>query len=529
VAAIVDGHPIPMDEIVVKSVLLNREFVVDRKIEAFVVHREAKRRGLEASDAQIDARIAVYRKSIAPSTVAAQLKLHHTSMAEFREMFRVAIERDAITAAAIQPSYMVHCRQILLRCGQDGVPKSVSGAQYTSEEAKTLLADIVNKLSMGADFGALAAQYGDPGKTDLGVLYDRTVMDVDSSALEAALHLKKGEITPQPIKTQDGYCLIQAVSTGEDHPKTEDQLYATASQECRKVQMMFLQPEIVEHLINQSKISYTKDSEIVAGKPLPVNAAVINGHPIPMSEVERECVSNYGREAMNIAIENYVVDRECKRRGISVQPSEIDHQIEILRKAIAPKTIEQGMAMHHTTMAGLREDFRQLIEREKLVIDTISPPSMVHAQVIFVKSDGSGPNQGAQPADFAKNNAPIQRLADIRSQIDQGKSFDDLAKQYSEMGNKGDLGILYSGASNVDTAMLNTALKMKCGEITPAPIQTYGGYFLLRVVSTDKAHPTDENFAYAQALKHYKTQQADLIAPQAVIELVNKSKVVNYL
>src|SRR5580700_1983830 len=82
VAATVDGHPIPMDEVVAKSVLLDREFVVDRKIEAFVIHREAKRRGLEATDAQIDARIAVYRKAIAPSTVAGELKKHRMSMPE---------------------------------------------------------------------------------------------------------------------------------------------------------------------------------------------------------------------------------------------------------------------------------------------------------------------------------------------------------------------------------------------------------------------------------------------------------------
>ena len=524
VAAIVDGHDIPMDEIVAKSLLLDREFVIDRKIEAFVVHREAKRRGVEAKGAQIDARIAVYGKSIAPSTIEAELKNHHISMADFREMFRVAVERDAITASEIKPTHMVHCRQIFLRCTPDGVPKNVNGAKYTVDEAYTLLTDLGRKISMGADFGALATQYGEAGTVDLGVLYDKATTDVDSAALEAGLSLKNGQVTSLPVRTREGCCLIQAMSTGEEHPKSEDKLYADAAQASRKVQMMFLQPEIIGRLIRGSKITYAQDSDIIAGK-LPANAAVIDRHPIPMSEVAKQCVTDYGHTGTNIAIENYVVDEECRRLGIHVADSEVDAKVDSLRKMMAPKPIEDGLAAHHTTMAGLRADLRQLLEREKMVMANVPPTDMVHAQVIFLKSDQTGP----QAASYVTADQAHDRLVQLRGQLDKGASFDDLAKQYSQMFTGGDAGILYSGVHDVDTAVLDTALKMKPGDITPAPVQTYGGYFLLKVISTGDKHPSTEDAAYASAISAYKLEQADMIAPKYVADLVAKAKVVRYL
>jgi hypothetical protein len=282
-------------------------------------------------------------------------------------------------------------------------------------------------------------------------------------------------------------------------------------------------------MIQGSKITYTKDSEIVAGKPLPAKAAVIDGHPIPMSEVAPQCVNDYGHTAMEIAIENYVVDQECKRRGIIVSKSEIDEKVETLKKAIAPHTIAQGLVAHHTTMAGLRDDLRQMIEREKLVLASVTPAAMVHAQVIFLKSDQPSPSAVPQTTGYVTGDQARDRLAAIRTQIDQGASFDDLARQYSQMYVGGDAGILYSGAPNVDTAMLDTALKMKAGDITPAPIQTYGGFFLLRAVSSSVSHPASENAAYASAMSAYKLERADLTAPQYVNTLVEKCKVVRYL
>jgi len=524
-AAVVDGHVIPMDQIVLTSVRQDRDYVVDQMIQAFVIDRESRKRKIVVSGKEIDARVAEFAKGVAPATVGATLKLHQMSMAELRDAFRVAIERDRLTSAAVKPTRMVRCRQIHVRCTPDGVPKSVTGAKYTSDEAKMLLESLAAKVNSGADFGALAAQYGDKGTIDLGVLYNQ-MLNVDAAVLDAGLKLKAGQMTPTPIKTSDGYCLIQTVSTSDSHPSTENALYKSADQTYRKTQAMFVQPKVVGDLISKCKITYAKDTDLIDGRPLPKVAAIVDGHPIPMSTVARKCVANVGHTATNIAIENYLVDRECKKRGITASDTEIDAQVDILRKRIAPETIEEGLKAHHEIMAGLRHDFRQQIERAKLVIDSIAVPHMVHALVIFAKSDDQGPE--AHPSVFTKDPAEL-KLEGVLAQFDHGAPFDVLAKRNSEMPNGGDVGIVYDGVNGVDTAMVQSALSTAPGETTHQPIKTYGGWFLLKTVSTSQYHPANEDAAYVAAAQTYRDGQAQMLAPQYVNKLVAQSKVINYL
>src|SRR3569833_2837995 len=132
-AAVVDGHVVPMDQVVRTALRLDRDHVVDQMIQAFVIDREAKRRGIVVTPADIDARVAESAEPLA------LIRRHQMSMTDLRDACRVAIEGERLTDATIPAGRLVHCRQILLRCSPDGVPKSDSGAPYTQQEAKVLL------------------------------------------------------------------------------------------------------------------------------------------------------------------------------------------------------------------------------------------------------------------------------------------------------------------------------------------------------------------------------------------------------
>jgi len=77
--------------------------------------------------------------------------------------------------------------------------------------------------------------------------------------------------------------------------------------------------------------------------------------------------------------------------------------------------------------------------------------------------------------------------------------------------------------------MLATALAVKKKEIVSDPVKTRDGYFILQVLSTGESHPTDEEAAYAQASANCREEKAQLLIPQAIMELINKSKVVYHL
>jgi peptidyl-prolyl cis-trans isomerase C/foldase protein PrsA len=74
-------------------------------------------------------------------------------------------------------------------------------------------AEVINKVKQGGDFAALAKEYSiDTGSKDSGG--DVGLVNEDTNFVpefkQAALALKPGQISPQPIKTEYGYHIIKA-------------------------------------------------------------------------------------------------------------------------------------------------------------------------------------------------------------------------------------------------------------------------------------------------------------------------------
>jgi parvulin-like peptidyl-prolyl isomerase len=529
-AAVVDAHIVSMDDVILTCLRKYRSYVIDQIVQGYVIDRECKRRGITVSESEIDKQVEDLRKNLAPSTLDETLEKHHMTIVEVRDKFRQDIERTMLAADQVKPVRMIHCREIFIKYGLGGT--AGPGTNRSEAEALALAKGIEEQVKEGKDFGNLVTRYSDGegagGKGDMGVLYGH-MLGWGTPLLDAAMALHKGELSP-PVKTGDGYHLIQAVSMDGDHPETEDSLYKDADKASRHLQIQFLEPKIVVELINNSQITFVDDAELAAGKPIPDAAAIIDGHAISMKEVAAKCLADYGPKTTDILVQNYLVDRECARRGIKVSEAEIDRQIAQLRKQIAPSAFDEGLKMHHTTMDGLKHDFRQQIERTKLVIDQVKPTRFVHARVIFVAANPSGSESapGMKRTDVQAK----ALIMTIQDQIKAGNSFAETAKQHSETSGAaedGDIGVLYEGKQGTDTAILNTALAMSKGEISPNPVKTYNGYFLLQAISTSNNHASDEDAAYAEALAIYQEQKAQSLIPAAIVDLIKKSTVVYFV
>ncbi len=517
-AAIVDGHVISMEDVTLECLRKYRAPIVDQILQAYILDRECKRRGIKVDEAEIDQRIAELRTKIAPVTLEDTLQKHHVTMAEARADFRHEIEKTLLVADQIKPLCMVHCRELVVGFG----------SSRDETNALAMVTDLRRHILEGADFATVVDQRSEGGQKhgDMGVVYENILGPVEAPALDAALVLKEGEVS-QPIKGRDSYYLIKAESTGDRHPPSENTLYADASDAARRQQIMFLVPKTMTALIDQCKITFVDDNDLVPGKPLPDAAAVIDGHPIPMKEVLEKCLAASGPKFTDILVQNYLVHRECEKRGITVNESEIDERVEALRKQCAPMTLDEGMKIHHTTMAGLRHDFRQEIERAQLAIGQVQPTRMIHVRIILAKANATSPSD----IDRADRDANA-RITAIHEQINAGKQFEDLAAQYHDAEDpekNGDLGIVFPAMPGMDTAILNAAAVMKKGEISSQPIKTGSGYALLQILSDSDDHAKNEDAAYAKALTAYRSMEARRLIPQVIVNLIKNSTVIYYV
>jgi parvulin-like peptidyl-prolyl isomerase len=513
-AAIVDGHVIPMEDVALKCLRENREFIIGQMIQHYVLDRECQKRGITVAEAEMDKYFAQWRTNLAPATLEDTLEKNHVTMAEARDDVRFEIEKPLLVAGQ-KPLPMVHCREFVV----------TFGSSRSESNALAIVTDYRRQISEGADFDAMVARHSEGGDKsgDMGLLYDHVLSSVEAPVLAAALVLKPGEVSP-PIKASDGYHLIKVESTHDHHPPDEDALYADAA---RRHEGMFEIPQAISTLIEQSKITFAEDSELVPGKPLPEAAAVVDGHPIPMKDVLDKCLATVGPKITRILVQNYVVDRECEKRGITVKESEIDEKVEALRKQCAPMTLDEGMKIHHTTMAGLRYDFRLEIERTQLAIGQVKPPRMVHARIILMKANAVSPSD-AERADRAAK----AQITAIQAQLKAGKRFEDLAAQYcasDDPSKSGDMGVVFPNNPSMDTDIVNAAIAMKKGEVSSAPVKVYSGYALLQAISDSDNHPGDEDATYAKALSGYRSLEAQRLVPQTIVGLIKKSNVAYYV
>jgi len=522
-----------MSDVIDTCLRTERSYVVDQLVQDYVVDRECAKRGIIVSDADIDKAVKTLRKNLAPSTLEQAIAAHHSSMEYVRNAFKEKLERVQLVEDQVPDAKIVHCRAIVIRFAASGMPASVAGTTRTAEEAQALIKDIQTQITQGKDFGNLADKYTEAAqkndKGDYGMIYSGE-SNTDNSLITVALSLIKGEIYPGSVKLGTSYALVQAVSTNDDHGVDEDGAYAIAKTAYKQQQAQFIYPQFVVDLINKSKITFASDDDIntSSGKPLPDAAAVVDGHPIPMQAVLSKCIEEDGPQTVDTFVQNYLVDQECKRRHIVVTDAQIDQRINDLTNQIKPHTMDEALKSRHTTLANLRYDFKQEIERSRLVIDRVPSTKIVHCRaitILFAPADGSQSPGGATRSE-ADALALIQK---IQNQLAQGKDFGELADQYTEASPKpshGDLGMLWATINGVETPILDAGLAMDKGGITPKPIKIINGYCLVQTVSTNSNHPKSEDRTYADAVHRYKEQQAPTLETTEIVDLIKKSKIV---
>jgi hypothetical protein len=256
-AAVVDGHKITMAEVIATTLQQDGPNVVEWQIEVYLIDREAKKYHLTVPSAAIDSSVNTLAK-MQTMPMDEALKKHHETMSQLREELREGLVKQAVAQHDFPMSSLSHICVIAIQVsGQPG--------GHTDNEAQSLMQTIQDQLKAGKSFTTLAAQYtedpayknagGDVGViytepagvtavgSDVGLAYDETMFD--PAFIKAASTLKTGDVTPSPIRTKFGYELLTAISTGANHPSSEDGQYAERNLEGMLVRGLLAEAKIV--------------------------------------------------------------------------------------------------------------------------------------------------------------------------------------------------------------------------------------------------------------------------------------------
>ena len=273
VAATVNGKLITKAAVtaqVIKAV--GPQFVsqlVDQMIVIELINQEAVRQHVVITPTQQAMKMTQIRQRAAaqlPGGLDTYLAQRHQTLAEYKSQMVTELKVEALVKKTLPPATRVarrHIRHLLIlttnpeTMGTPGAP----GGPHTDPEALALIAKAQADLKAGKSFEEVANQYTeDPsgkGKGgDLGIMDATTQFVPEFKA--AALALKAGEITPNPVKTQYGYHLIQCVSTSAAPVASDKALYAATENAARQQQIQTAIRGYVETLKKKAKIvNYT--------------------------------------------------------------------------------------------------------------------------------------------------------------------------------------------------------------------------------------------------------------------------------
>lgn len=250
-------------------------------------------------------------------------------------------------------------------------------------------------------------------------------------------------------------------------------------------------------------------------KPGPGDAAVVNGKPITVIELDRGVEgriqqlarkgqspdpSQIGLLRKNVLEELINVEllsQESKKKGIKVEDRAVGDRLQALKSSFPDeKTYTEALSKDNMTESDLKARIekglriQELVSREiiqKVTIsteeskafyesnpDAFKQPEQVHASHILIKVDPTG-------GDSAKKKAK-KDIEEILKKLKKGEDFAALAKQHSQCPSKekgGDLGLV--GRGQTVKPFEDAAFALKSGE-TSGIVETEFGFHVLRVL-----------------------------------------------
>jgi len=194
---------------------------LDEVVEELLLAQEARRRGLAEDPAVREALRSATNHVITRPLLRAEVREKAFPESELRALYQ--LRRDEWGEPL-----RVRVREILVRADGGGRSGKGGGEQPVQddaawEEARREAADLRRRILAGEDFGELARQHSDaPTARYLGDVGWVVAGRFFAAYEEAALALQGGELS-EPIRTQDGWVLLQAVERQEERiPPFED-------------------------------------------------------------------------------------------------------------------------------------------------------------------------------------------------------------------------------------------------------------------------------------------------------------------
>lgn len=239
---------------------------------------------------------------------------------------------------------------------------------------------------------------------------------------------------------------------------------------------------------------------IVAGILLSTKESVVakvGDTSISEEELQETLLDQYGADALDTLITNKLIELEADKQKVTVSDEEIDAELATLAESYGGETaLEEAVTASGSTMEDVRNDIIVYLQTEKLLEPRIEITDEELQTYFDENKDTFATAEQVQASHILV--ADEATAKEVKSKLDAGEDFSELAKEYStdtttaESG--GDLGYFSSG--DMVAEFEEVAFALGENEISD-PVKTEYGYHIIKVVDHQEAK--EANFEDSKA------------------------------
>lgn len=229
---------------------------------------------------------------------------------------------------------------------------------------------------------------------------------------------------------------------------------------------------------------------IIAGILLSTKDSVVakvGDASISEDELQQTLLDQYGADALDVLITNKLIELEADKQEITVSDEEVEEELATLAESYGGETaLEEAVVASGSTMDDVREDIINYIKTEKLLEPRIEITDEELQTYFDENKDTFATTEQVQASHILV--ADEATANEVKSKLDAGEDFSELAKEYStdtttaESG--GDLGYFSSG--DMVAEFEEVAFALGVNEIS-TPVKTEYGYHIIKVVDHQEA------------------------------------------
>ncbi|MGI8386042.1 foldase protein PrsA [Robertmurraya sp. P23] len=208
---------------------------------------------------------------------------------------------------------------------------------------------------------------------------------------------------------------------------------------------------------------------------------------ISEDELQQSLLDQYGADALDVLITNKLIELEADKQKITVSDEEVEEELATLAESYGGETaLEEAVVASGSTMDDVRDDIINYIKTEKLLEPRIEITDEELQTYFDENKDTFATAEQVQASHILV--ADEATANEVKSKLDAGEDFSELAKEYStdtttaESG--GDLGYFSSG--DMVAEFEEVAFALGVDEIS-APVKTEYGYHIIKVVDHQEA------------------------------------------